>query len=249
MNIILLGYNRAACRILELLAGEDHQLYVFTHEAPGHIPSLIEISQKLNIPCKTENVGECEETVRDFNPDTIASIYYRYIVKKNILDIPPKGSFNLHPSLLPEYRGCSSLTWALINGETHAGITYHYMEESVDSGNIILQVPFRIENKETQKSIYEKAMDLGVRHFKDALTLVADGYEGLPQEGEASFYKRGCPHEGIIDPAWDDQKIDRFIRAMIYPPLPPAKVKLRDGSVMEIRDFEEYRKISDKVAP
>jgi UDP-4-amino-4-deoxy-L-arabinose formyltransferase/UDP-glucuronic acid dehydrogenase (UDP-4-keto-hexauronic acid decarboxylating) len=154
MNIILLGYNRAACQILEILAEEDHQLFVFTHEAPEHIPSLIDISKKLHIPYITSKVNECEEIVRKFNPDIIVSIYYRYIVNKEILDVPLKGCFNLHPSLLPQYRGCSSLTWALINGETHAGVTYHYMEESVDSGNIILQASFNIENNDTQGSIY-----------------------------------------------------------------------------------------------
>jgi len=247
MNIILLGYNKAACQILELMADKDQELYVFTHESPEHIPSLIETSERLNVRWETDNVSECEEIVRKFNPDVIVSIYYRYIVKKNILDIPLKGSFNLHPSLLPQYRGCSSLTWALINGETHAGITYHYMEESVDSGNIILQAPFKIENNDTQKTIYEKAMDLGVRHFQEALTLVIEGYEGLPQQGEPSFYRRGCPHDGMIDPNWDDQKIKRFIRAMTYPPLPPARVQLKDGSIMEVIDFEEYMNIAEKV--
>ncbi len=248
MNILLLGYNQAACQILYILVEADHQLRVFTHEAPEHIPSLIETSERLHVPWEINNVNKCEEIVQKFNPDIIVSIYYRYIVNKKILGIPHNGCFNLHPSLLPQYRGCSSLTWALINGETHAGVTYHYMEESVDSGNIILQAPFKIEINDTQKTIYEKAMDLGVKRFQEALTLVIDGYEGLPQEGEPSFFRRGCPHEGMIDPNWDDEKIERFIRAMTYPPLPPAKVKLKDSSVIEVNDFNEYRKIADKVA-
>ena len=69
----------------------------------------------------------------------ICSIYYRYIIEEEIINCVNGKIFNLHPSLLPNYKGCSSLTWAMINGEAEVGYSYHYIDVTLDTGNVILQ--------------------------------------------------------------------------------------------------------------
>ncbi|HMC01217.1 MAG TPA: hypothetical protein VKN14_09305, partial [Flavobacteriaceae bacterium] len=102
-------------------------------------------------------------------------------------------------------------------------ITYHYIDKDIDTGKIILQSSIQIEDDETQKSLYEKCMDRVFAFWPAALQLVNIGFKGAEQLGKTTTYhKRGAPYSRKIDDAWDDSKIERFIRAMHFPPLPGA---------------------------
>lgn len=156
---------------------------------------------------------------------TLLSVYYRYIISPEVLHSSQGKAFNLHPSLLPRYRGCSSLAWALINGETETGYTYHYMNAGIDSGNIILQQRMPIYSWDTGHTLNHRIMFSAIQDFDTAVDLVMGGTAGTPQSGVPSYYPRGCPFDGTIDDRWPDDFIERFIRALIYPPLPPARYK------------------------
>ena len=86
--------------------------------------------------------------IKHLEPDVIVVIAFGQILPRSILDIPPFGCFNVHPSLLPKYRGAAPIQWALINGETETGITIMLLDEGEDTGDIILQQP-AIINPET----------------------------------------------------------------------------------------------------
>ena len=222
MKVILCGYNWVGCKALELLLNDGHQVFVFTHTSPSYTNSLEEY-------CKNKNIGySCEKisaSLMPFMPDIVASVYYRFIISDEIIELSGGRIFNLHPSLLPEYRGCSSLTWAMIEGEHTTGFTYHYLTSEVDKGNIIIQNEIKIEDFDTQISLYYRVMFEAVESFLDALKLVADGFKGTPQEkGRGSYYKRGAPNNGVLTKEWERNKIERFIRAMIFPPLPAAQM-------------------------
>jgi methionyl-tRNA formyltransferase len=146
--------------------------------------------------------------------------------------------FNLHPSLLPQYRGCSSTSWALINGENIIGYTYHYIDSQIDTGKIILQKVVVIEEFDTGLSLYYKMMYEALNDFKKAFDLVNQGYEGENQNGTGTYFSRGAPNNCIIDRNWPISKIEKFIRALNYPPLPPA---LLDGK--EVRTIDDYLKL------
>lgn len=221
MNIILCGYNWAGCKALELLVRHKHNVFVYTHENPYHIPDLKSYCKKLGIQYSLNNISNSE---LPFIPDVICSIYYRYIIKKTIINLCNGKIFNLHPSLLPKYRGCSSLTWAIINGEKDVGFTYHYIDEGCDTGRIILQKKIKIEEWDTQQSLYMRLMFEAMQYFEEALIFVLRGFLGDKQEGEESYFPRGCPFNGQINPEWDQDMKERFIRAMIYPPYPVAKL-------------------------
>lgn len=236
MKVILCGYNWSGCKALDLLVSSGHEVFVFTHDNPSHVPSVIATCQKLKVPYSTEDISKAE---LPFIPDVICSIYYRYIIKRPIIDCCKGRIFNLHPSLLPKYRGCSSLTWAMIRGETEVGFTYHYIDERCDTGPILLQKPIKVEEWDTQQSLYMRVMFESMSCFAEVFDMVVAGAGGIPQTGDASHYSRQCPYDGEIDPTWSAEQIERFIRAMNYPPYPPARI---NGN--HVHTLEEYLQLS-----
>lgn len=221
MKVILCGYNWCGCKAIDILISQGHEVYVFTHENPYHVPSVINMCNKNGIDYSLNKISNSE---LPFAPDIICSIYYRHIIDRNVIDSCRGKIFNLHPSLLPKYRGCSSLTWALINNEKVAGFTYHYIDEGCDTGDILIQRSLKIEEWDTQQSLYMRAMFLSMEYFNEVFEMVARGVKGSPQTGLTSYFPRGCPYDGQIDLSWDNEKIERFIRAMNHPPLPPARL-------------------------
>lgn len=225
LKVILCCYNWAGCQALKLLYDKGYDLFVYTSESEYYIPSVIDYCKKLNIKYTTEKI-QLENL--PFKPDIICSIYYRYIISKDVIELCNGKIFNLHPALLPKYRGCSSLTWAMINGEKNVGYTYHYIDSKIDNGRILIQKQIELLPFDTQDTLYKRVMFEAMKDFNNAFQLVIKGFNGIKQIGTPTFYKRGCPYNGIINPEWNIEKIERFIRAMIAPPLPLCKYKTKD---------------------
>lgn len=240
MKIILCGYNWVGCKGLDILLNRGDEVFVFTHESPNYINDLEGLCKKRNVKYSLQKINK--ENL-PFTPDLIVSLYYRYIITKDVIEICKNKIFNLHPSLLPKYRGCSSLTWAMIEKEDYAGYTYHYITEKVDAGNIILQKQIKIEEFDTQVTLYHRVMFEAIKDFEKIIELILKNYLGYPQEikSELKYYKRGCPYEGNIDKKWNDEMKDRFIRAMIYPPLSPAQY-----NGQEVYKLNELKKTLNK---
>lgn len=221
MKIILCGYNWAGCKALELLLSSNHELFVYTHPSPFYVNSLTDYCKKTKTQYTTQKISLDN---LPFIPNMICSIYYRYIIEESVITKVSGKIFNLHPSLLPNYRGCSSLAWAMINGEKKVGFTYHYVRPEVDRGNILLQKELFVEDFDTGVSLYYRLMFEALRELNTVIDLVEAGHMGNPQVGDGSYFSRGAPYDCKIDPSWSAEKIERFIRAMIFPPLPPATI-------------------------
>jgi UDP-4-amino-4-deoxy-L-arabinose formyltransferase/UDP-glucuronic acid dehydrogenase (UDP-4-keto-hexauronic acid decarboxylating) len=235
MKIILCGYHWTGCKALELLLNQGHEVYVYTHKTENYVADLEGLCVKKNINYSLEKIGIHN---MPFVPDIICSVYYRYIITQDVIDAVDGKIFNLHPALLPKYRGCSSLTWAMINGEKECGFTYHYIDAGCDTGNIILQKTISIEDFDTQLTLYHRVMFESMDCFLEALDLVKKGYKGRIQEGVPSQYKRGCPLEGKITESMDKEMKERFVRAMCYPPYPAAQYNNQ-----EISTYRELQNI------
>jgi methionyl-tRNA formyltransferase len=238
MNVVLCGYNWAGCRALDKLLELGCSVFVCTHESPNYIPSLYDYCIELGVDVTLDSVNDVEFP---FVPDVLCSIYYRNIIRKAVLDSVNFKAMNLHPSLLPKYRGCSSLTWAMINQEAEAGFSYHYIDEACDTGKLILQKKLQIFKFENQTNVYQRAMFEALEHFNEAFELLINGYEGKDQVGEPSYFCRGAPEAGEIKGSWSESKIRAFINAMISPPLPYATFKGH-----EIKSFQEYLQVKNE---
>ena len=119
-----------------------------------------EFNDKYNIPVTvvTNNVSNYYEYIQNLKPDLILVIGWYYMIPDSIMQIPSKGAIGIHASLLPKYRGNAPLVWAIINGEKETGISLFYFDKGVDTGDIIAQKNFSIEDTDTIKDILEKTI-------------------------------------------------------------------------------------------
>jgi methionyl-tRNA formyltransferase len=99
-----------------------------------------------------------------------------------VWNMPPKGTFNLHGSLLPQYRGAAPINWAIINGEKETGVTTFFLKHEIDTGSIIFQEKLSIGHEENVGDIYEKLMHLGADLVLRTVKAIAIGY--YPQEAQ-----------------------------------------------------------------
>jgi len=122
------------------------------------------------------------------------------------------------------------------------GVTFHYIDEGIDTGNILLQAAVQIGPYDSQKSVFDKCMKKGAEFWPYALQLACDDNNlGIPQEGKSNYNKRGVPYKGEIEVFWEDgfnrgniHALDRFIMAMDYPPYSYATYK-----GIEVRNIRE----------
>lgn len=107
----------------------------------------LEKNLKIYQPVKVRNNEEFINEIKDLKPDVICVVAYGKILPKDILKIPKYGCINVHASLLPKYRGAAPIQWAVINGEKTTGVTTMYMDEGMDTGDMLLKQEVRNRSK------------------------------------------------------------------------------------------------------
>ena len=107
----------------------------------------LEKNLKIYQPVKVKNNEEFINEIKDLKPDVICVVAYGKILPKDILEIPKYGCINVHASLLPKYRGAAPIQWAVINGEKTTGVTTMYMDEGMDTGDMLLRQEVRNRSK------------------------------------------------------------------------------------------------------
>ncbi len=110
----------------------------------------------------------------ELDPDLFIVVAFR-ILPKDVYTIPAKGSFNLHGSLLPKYRGAAPIQWSIINGETETGVTTFFLEDKVDTGNIIVQEKIKIDEEDDFGSLHDKMMIIGANVVLQTVELIEKG--------------------------------------------------------------------------
>lgn len=180
-----------------------------------------------------ENINRKEaiEKIRQINPDFIVVVAYGQILRQDILDIPKYGSYNVHASLLPKYRGAAPINWAIINGEKVTGITIMEMEEGLDTGDIVLAKPININIEDDTESLHDKLAVLGGELILQALEDIKKG-EAIktPQEEKLSSYASMLTKEmGEIDWNQTGENIVNLIRGL--KPWPSAYTKYKEDMV------------------
>ena len=165
------------------------------------------------------------DKVRDINPDYIFSVYYRQILPKSLLSLAKFSSVNIHPSLLPKYRGPIPTAWTIENGETQFGITIHLMDEGIDTGDILVQEKYPILNNETGFELYSRGMKLGYELLVENFNkIINEKIKPKPQVGIGSYFGK---KNGKCTISWqeDAEKINNKIRIHAKP-YNPAETSL-----------------------
>ncbi len=115
------------------------------------------------------------------------------------------------------------------------------MNDKFDTGNILFQKHFPLLLNDTAFSVNQNILSHAIFHLSDALELV--GSPGQPMRTKGIYHNKSTPHQGIIDPTWDQEYIKKFIRAMYHPPYDPAKYIDDSGQTWKINCWEDYKKL------
>lgn len=179
--------------------------------------------------------------VRQLRPDLILVAGWHYMVSRELREAARLGAIGLHGSLLPKYRGGAPLVWTIIHGDKVGGLSLFYLDDGVDSGDIVAQRSFPIEDHETIADALRKLEDAGEALLEEFLPLLAEGRAPriVQNHDEATYCPQRSPADGEIDWTQSARRIKDFIRAQTRP-YPGAftrvagkKVILWDADVVE----------------
>jgi methionyl-tRNA formyltransferase len=179
MRLIFCGEDGFSAQVLESLIFDNHEvLCVFCPLYDNNIYA------RLNLICKKHHIdfyrindinsSTTETIIKALDPDLIVVCHFEKILKKNIIDLPHYGCINLHPSLLPKYRGLAPQHWPIINGDDETGITVHFINEGIDTGPIIVQKKIKIAPDMYVTDLQMKMLGIYKCIVKDAIKLLKD---------------------------------------------------------------------------
>lgn len=134
-------------------------------------------------PDKLRENEEIIEKIKEMSPDVICVVAYGRILPKEILDIPKYGCINVHPSLLPKYRGSAPIQWAILNGDEKTGVTTMYLDEEMDSGDIILKEEVTIDKDETAGELWDRLSKIGADLLVETLEQIENGTATREKQG------------------------------------------------------------------
>jgi len=149
---------------------------------------------------KDVNSKQIIETIKKIQPDLLITAHFEKLIIKDIIEIPRIGCLNLHPSLLPYYRGMSPQHWPIINGEKETGITVHFIDETADTGNIVLQKKIALTNQMYVSDLQLIWLKMYKTIMCEAVDKVMNGYKGVEQDKtEGGYYGKLKPLQCKID--------------------------------------------------
>ncbi len=175
---------------------------------------------------------EAYEQMVSLKPDLAVLAFVTDIVPGRVLGVPKLGAICYHPSILPRYRGASAINWAVINGETETGLTIFWVDEGIDTGDILLQKKVEIGPQETTGEVYfNKLYRLGVEACLEAVDLIAKGQAPrLPQDHSKGTYDPPCDEKvAALDWNKPGRQVFNFIRGC--DPQPGATTTFRGEKV------------------
>lgn len=220
------GYSvRAVVTNPDKQAGREQKI-IFSPVKETALKNQIETLQpeKLRDP-------ETIKQIKNLKADLIVVSAYGKMIPKEILDSAPLGALNIHPSLLPKYRGPSPIQYPILNGDKETGVTIMLIDEQMDHGQILAQKTFEIASGENGETLSVKLAEEGANLLIETLPLFLDKkISPQPQdESEATYTDLLTKEYGKIN--WDDdaEKIERKIRAFHPWPGTYTHYKIKDG--------------------
>ncbi len=182
MRIVLIGQAAFGEKVFEaLLASGEEVVAVYTppEASPGRGSTMAALAEAHGIPTRQPLKMRALDVIDDykrFSPDLNVMAFVTDTVPAAILNFPPLGTIQYHPSLLPRHRGMSAINWAVMNGEEKTGLTVFWPDEGLDTGPILLQKEVDIGSDETMGDVYfNKLFPLGVQSMLEAVKMVKEG--------------------------------------------------------------------------
>lgn len=256
MRIVYFGTPEIAASQLEaiLSAGYEVVAVVTTPDRPAgrgkqiHASEVKECALRHSLPVLQPERLKDEafvEQLRSYNADLFVVVAFR-MLPEVVWSMPPLGTFNLHASLLPQYRGAAPINHAIINGETETGLTTFMLDKEIDTGAIIMQEKVEITETMNAGELHDTLMNLGNEVVVRTLEMIEKGEaktetqnsvierEGLALKPAPKIFKEDC----YIDWNKSGREIYNFVRGLSPYPAAHAKLQSPSGEILDLKIFE-----------
>ena len=189
-----------------------------------------------NIPVFTpDNIKNDYQTIIDYQPDLIVTCAYGKIIPKEILDYPKHGCVNIHASILPKYRGAAPIQWALINGDEETGVTLMYMDEEMDTGDIIDTIKYTIKDTDDIGTLHDELSNLGsIIIEKNLANLISGKVNRMKQDNNLATYAPMIKRE-MEELNFNDSVVNIYNKIRAFSPWPLAKTKINEEEIKIIK--------------
>lgn len=275
MNILFMGTPDFAEKSLEKIYEAGHKIIgvVTNPDRPkGRGMKMIaspvkEYAISKNIPIyqpeKVRNNTEIIEKIKELNPEVICVVAYGKILPKEILEIPKLGCINVHGSLLPKYRGAAPIQWAVLNGDKTTGVTTMYMDEGMDTGDMILKEETEIGENETTGELWERLAEIGGNLLVKTLEQIEAGTVQREKQGD-EFTIAPMLNKEMAKINWEEKnivEIKNLVRGLnpimgTYSFLNGKKLKIwkveavsNENFMNKYEEFKSYKEKFENVAP
>jgi methionyl-tRNA formyltransferase len=240
-------------------------------EAPGaeisfllYDTSKVNVKNPINIFCEKNNINcksitklnspENYEFIKNNQPDYLLSINNFFIIKEDILTLPKKGTINFHNSAPSKYHGINIPSWVILNGEESHGAMWHFVEKTIDTGDVLSFGIFPVAKTETAASLTVKCIRKGIELFPELVRqLLENNITRIPQLKNASYYgKKDFPgNMGYIDFKQKGKEIDQLVRGLNYSPFanPYLYAKIRHNKKELIVNAVEVEEMKEGGVP
>lgn len=226
-KIVFISHNIFGYECLkEILKNDGNVIAVITRK---YQPNISDYCDQYNPLCNKHKIplyeiddindARIKAKLKELEPDFIFVFGWSQIIDKEILKIPKSGCLGTHPSILPRNRGSAAIPWQILNNEKISAVTLFYLEEGLDSGDIVAQEIFEVDGDETAESFYQKVIEAGKKSIQKNLHLLLKGEAKRTPQNHllATYLGRRTPEEGIINWSHDNEHIYKLIRAVGKP--------------------------------
>ena len=233
-----------------IVSDETLEIVFLTVRYDNQDPVLIQHAKAYNIPLAIESNINTEYAIKrfkSFNADLFVSMSFNQIFRKDILKVPPLKTINCHAGKLPYYRGRNILNWALINDEKEFGITIHYVDEGIDTGDIILQRTFLITDEDNYSTLLERAYTGCADILYDAIKLIQSGSVKTIRQDTIDKIGMYCgirkKGDEIINWNSTSREIFNFVRALCKPgPMASSTLNGKEIWINKVREIDGAKK-------
>lgn len=228
MRIVFIGTVDFSCHCLEVILRQGGNVVAVLNpekqfaRSNSDYADLAPLACEYNVPLYRIAKVRDESTVDlicSLRSDIIFVFGFSQLIPKQVLDLPPMGCVGTHPALLPRNRGRHPLIWALVEGLSESGLTFFYLDEGADSGDILWQKSFPITMDDDASSLHVKIKALASQGIKEFLPKLQDGTAPrLPQDhSQASYWRKRTEADGLIDWTNSVLGIYNLVRALTRP--------------------------------
>ncbi|WP_419742883.1 methionyl-tRNA formyltransferase [Paraclostridium dentum] len=224
MNILFMGGHELGAKTLEHLINNNINVVgvVVSKNDNDWYRGVDEVAYKFNLNLYEEkNINDQNflNKIKSLNLDLIVCVNFDQILKKDIINLPTIGCINTHASLLPKYRGRAPLNWAMINGEQYSGVTVHFIDEGIDTGDIILQEKIKIDEDDYISDLLNKVKNTYPKIVLNAIQSLKNNNINLikPDLSKGFYVNKRTKDDGKIDFSKPSKDIINFIKAISKP--------------------------------